>query len=621
MAIINKLDVDFKYEKIKEGFDIFCISSAKKSDNQNIYLNDIIDKLSDDLKAESVAYGDGRFCYVMFKKSNKSKEEIFDDKVYEKYDIQTKNAEEIDKYMLFRLFLFGTSNNKFKENKFNNITGKLFLLTNDFMTKNGKYKKSFKALNITFSKDFCINASATSFISYELYKYYNPKGDINVPKYVFEKTNMPTLRRVYDNKQGKIYVRKSEPNKKATKLFFQFCDPKVTKSYFIHNVVELVNKRYKDYLKADFKNVPAKIIHDNFVLADKTKKSNKKIDKYIERCKEILKGRHLNFVSFVEEKDDPGFEKLIKFFNQEELFNVSISKKINKEALNIVYVHEKKFYKGKNDPYKNIEKEAVVQHITKEEFRNKKISENGKNKSLAPFYNTCLKELVIKQDILINKDVTIDDWQKRNFEDKVIIGKKVEYEKQDPNDARKKVKETRLYFMIINPDGSFAFEWKLDDLSSFKNECLNEYANELTKSDSNEAQILVYKNSVMLITRTEMYALPSREVYEFKKVSRKSKYLKENFNGVININTYSFDNESYYSCGLKGSGINTTIPTAAHLYNVKTLKGENVISEILETMAVPFVKYNNFTVMPYIFKYLNEYIQMVENEITTTNEQ
>ena len=47
-------------------------------------------------------------------------------------------------------------------------------------------------------------------------------------------------------------------------------------------------------------------------------------------------------------------------------------------------------------------------------------------------------------------------------------------------------------------------------------------------------------------------------------------------------------------------------------YNINVIKGQNFIEDILETMAVSFVKYKSFTVMPYPTKYLNEYILICE---------
>ena len=81
--------------------------------------------------------------------------------------------------------------------------------------------------------------------------------------------------------------------------------------------------------------------------------------------------------------------------------------------------------------------------------------------------------------------------------------------------------------------------------------------------------------------------------------------------GVVDINFYK-EAESYYSVGIKGSGMNTKIIRAPHLYKIDVIAGQNIMGEILSTLSVTFVKYKSFTVLPYPIKYLNEYIQMLD---------
>lgn len=56
--------------------------------------------------------------------------------------------------------------------------------------------------------------------------------------------------------------------------------------------------------------------------------------------------------------------------------------------------------------------------------------------------------------------------------------------------------------------------------------------------------------------------------------------------------------------------MNTSIPHAPLLYKVKIIAGRNNIEDILGLMSATFVKYKSFTVIPYPFKYLNEFILM-----------
>lgn len=55
------------------------------------------------------------------------------------------------------------------------------------------------------------------------------------------------------------------------------------------------------------------------------------------------------------------------------------------------------------------------------------------------------------------------------------------------------------------------------------------------------------------------------------------------------------------------------IPKASLLYKVDIENGENIFEGLLNTLSVSFVKYNSYTVLPYPLKYLNEYINMMNN--------
>ena len=88
--------------------------------------------------------------------------------------------------------------------------------------------------------------------------------------------------------------------------------------------------------------------------------------------------------------------------------------------------------------------------------------------------------------------------------------------------------------------------------------------------------------------------------------------------GIVDICFYEKDNQHYYSSGMVGKGMNTGIPKASLIYKVDLLKGQNILESLLKTMSVAFVKYNSFTVLPYPFKYLREYIEMDEANNTKT---
>ena len=101
---------------------------------------------------------------------------------------------------------------------------------------------------------------------------------------------------------------------------------------------------------------------------------------------------------------------------------------------------------------------------------------------------------------------------------------------------------------------------------------------------------------------------------DFELITHYGKESRERYlDGVVDINLYNNEGKLFYNAGIKGSGMNTSVPKASILYEVDVVEGNNIIESILETMSVPFVKYKNFTVMPYPFKYLSELMIQEEN--------
>ena len=42
------------------------------------------------------------------------------------------------------------------------------------------------------------------------------------------------------------------------------------------------------------------------------------------------------------------------------------------------------------------------------------------------------------------------------------------------------------------------------------------------------------------------------------------------------------------------------------------IKQRNLVMDLIGTVAVDFVKFGNYTVLPYPFKYLREYVNMIK---------
>ena len=117
------------------------------------------------------------------------------------------------------------------------------------------------------------------------------------------------------------------------------------------------------------------------------------------------------------------------------------------------------------------------------------------------------------------------------------------------------------------------------------------------------------KGNINLIVDSGLIPLPNKELFDIDSPRNKDSRTI-NLAGVLDINLYYLEEMTQYSAGLIGKDVNASIPTAPHIYSSIVEKSEQLMPHLLETLGVQFVKFNNFIVLPYPFKYLREWILM-----------
>ena len=89
----------------------------------------------------------------------------------------------------------------------------------------------------------------------------------------------------------------------------------------------------------------------------------------------------------------------------------------------------------------------------------------------------------------------------------------------------------------------------------------------------------------------------------------------EYLTSVTEIRKYHLDNKDYYYVGICGSGMKPSIQNSAIIRTVEQKKTGNAdFSRLLPLMNVSFVRNGQLTVIPFPFKYLREYITMIEKK-------
>lgn len=578
MAISNQLIVSFKYSLINSCYDFFRISTSDKYIKGGAYL---LDKPIDELKAESVVFDNDRCLYIMFKQGKASKFDLINELIDEKLTIEKVSPEDIKDYILFRLFLYSINNFDSEENKFNNLAGKLYITKPKWIAKNFK---TFKALNINVDQELYLTAEATTFTRTDCFSNKNILQDY--PRYSFSNKNC-SLKRCFDQELDKSYIRKSLFGKKAEIVYFDFSEKEImnNKVFYIYKVLDLLTAKYSEFLSFNFKRI------------DVVKSIGKMKDNdFIEKSYQLLKNKQINAINWSNATEyDDEFNSIVSALCNRKL-NVIKTNHLSKDSFNLVYLHNKEFYEQNkyNDPYSKFNNDIVCQHITIEDTAERIVSDNN------AIINTLLKEYVIKDDIVNKKKISLDNWNTFNYSGSLVFAKE---------------ENNTIYLLNIFPDGAISFFKKLNNFSSFKNKLFDKCADYLTDNKGKDKSLIADdKGNIIIISRTNEFILPSKDLLTMKSISRSKESRETYLNGVVDINLYNEGKCQFYNVGIKGSGMNTKIIKASLIYKVDVVEGENFIESILETMAVPFVKYKNFTVMPYPFKYLNEYIEMNERK-------
>lgn len=581
MAITNHLNVAFDRLKIDEQYDFFALTTSENYIPGGAY---IIDKPIEKLKAESVVFDNGRSLFIMFRKHTISRLELIAVLEDEKFMLKQIQAKEIKDYILFRLFLYSINNFEHDGLKFNNITGKLYIVIPAWINKN---KSGFKALNISVDAEMYISAEAVGFTNYALFK--DKKKLCNYPKYTLADKNNALRRVLHSDETKDIFIKKALYGKKAEIPYFDFSPKKIhqNKAYFIYQALDIVRSRYHDLITLSL---------DEIEIAKKV--TDYRDAKFMDKAFAEFKSRETNVVSYVEEPEyGDDFLELVESLKKKTGSPVSVSTMLKPGKNNIVFIHNEEYYADNHykDPYKKLDRGTAVQCVTVEDSIEKIIQDN------AAVFNTIIKEAVIKNDILYSHHFSLDDWSSFDFSSNWIFGK---------------AKDGKHYFIIVKPDGQFEIKAKVNSFESFGDPALDECSEYLTMNSGKEKVIVSNGlENILVISRSSRMMLPSKDLFELEKVSRSKEARDKYLSGVVDINYFKGENGSfYYNTGIKGAGMNTAIPKAAILYKVDVIKGKNIMPDILETMSASFVKYKMFTVLPYPIKYLNEYIQMLAIE-------
>lgn len=571
----NEITIACNFNAIDDKYDFYQLRTLDKYIPKG---SKVLDLGLDGIR--SIAFDDGASLFAMFEK-NSCKNYELNQAVGENIMVKKISSELIKPYIIAKLFLYSLANSNHSDCSFSNLSGKLYLFRPEWI---GKTRKTFKALNIDIKSHngntAKLTCNACSFSSIKLFK--SPKVLETYPRYEFSIKG--TLKRTFE-KDCASYVRKAPNGKKAEIPFISFFDNEMClcKSSIMLETIKSFNKQFDGLISLNqcSKEIVRKI-------------DSKRDEMFFEKIVILLADKDIYLSNYDKNSEDG------EYFNQlvqkiEELLpfsNIIVSKEIKSKALNVVLIHNQNYYieNDLNDPYATFDRSTPIQCVTAEDA----CSKNDK-----AIYKTIIKELQIKNEIINERKILIDDWKTYNHTSSWIFGVLI---------------EDTSYFMNISCDGTFKLIKKASPFSTYKEEIYDKLEKYLLSYKGEDRRIFADdKGNINLIVDAAIIPLPHANLFESNSPRGKESKVN-NLCGILDINVYNDSDLMRYSVGPVGKTVNKRIPTAPHIYEIRVLSGEQKMLDIIETLGVQFVKYNSYTVVPYPFKYLSEYVLMCKKK-------
>lgn len=591
----NQLECFIDREKFAAYYDVYYLETIDKYIKSGAYILDVAE-LDNDIN--SIKFESGKRVYLLLRTNPTNKDKIksllpgIEDG--DKYSIGKADVSEISEDIVIQLLLNALSSYDAELLKFNNLTGHLYCFHTDWI-KHGKDRNTdviwrVPCLELSVTKEMSLNLNVRTFTS-ELLRNritFTKKKFEDYPKYVFAANN--TLRRRLKEDNETCFILRQIDGMKSEIPFLDLQNIakfEHTKMGVLNSVVNMFNKKYSGICKIEF---ASKEISSRLEYSKCAQKENAK------RIKEVLEEKGVQLIDQIGDDYSVIFTEKIKSLLETKYdIKTTIGKRVNKDKLNIIIIHNAEYYNGVNDPYDKVYGDVAVQHITFEDFS------DSSEFAIA----TVVHEIIIKKDIK-EKKISLFDWSKLGFDEAVSFGVEAEIE-----DIK------RYFFITVNPNGSF--ELKEQELTLFE---MNEYTEMVeifeqgrTDSEAVKGVIRFADGSVNVIKDTRLYTVPEiKDIGELlvngdNKLRGKERR-EELLSSCIDIKRYEENDRSYYFVGTIGEGMRQKIQRACVVRTIEGYDGVGIrFDEMLPMMNVTFVHNGQLTVMPFPFKYLREYVK------------
>lgn len=644
----NKIRFSLNTEKILSLFDVFYIKYKGQIFDKNILDMD----LGSEHKAKAVLYLYGKSAFMLFDKNQITVEELHE-VLNQDYNqpvidvMRQKNFnEDYQQITLFRLLMNGLHNNYSKAVMYNNLTGRLYYFDKKWRYKRGDMDRIW-CLNISLENDDTITAVVETYMSSK--ENYHHNSDI---KLVFDEKTSQLRKPTKADKQQILYVKQSYGwNSQVKALDFSDKNRYETSKYgVLHQFKEDMEACYSGLAAFNWIEYDAEDITMNDLEIEAVEERNFQ-DRY--------NSKGLNLISTFGEEGNSLLSQ-IKGELASRGIGFTVSDDVDSETFNFVLVKGKDSYIDGEDPYQKT-KGYHVQHIT-----DRKLSEEMMNVILSEaiikddirmgridvadwtsygFSNDIYFAKRDKNDIFyVIKVKTDGNIERRKFdvpdtyEDAVIkssflkkndsgkIDSDIEFlvwMDYDDMYAFKKSNEILLPEMEelsrvvkqINSRKEYSFEELLPLIDS--SDCSKEYVSNIKESLS-EREYFSTKELCSIIKGRSTKGMKMRKHLENNGIVLRVSKGKDSGNGLINYTGVKCfkepNNDSIcrFYVGKKDGISNYHLEKSVLIRSAVRLNEKPIdmdfIGNILKLPQVTFVKSGQYSVHPFIYKFLTEFM-------------
>ena len=585
----NKISYKLDRKVLSSHYDVFKILTSEKYFKKGAYILDA-PLMNDRIKA--ISFTSGNSFYVLLRHDDQNsialKEVLKKTEDYERVSFSEEKIIQIADNVLLQLLInaLGSVDSPFL--RFNNLTGHLYCFNPKWIQhgkkNNADIIKKIPTLELSVTPELQLDMKVRTFTSSLLRSQieFNRRKYEEYPKYSLSSHN--TLRRRLQKDEGECFILRQTRGDKTEIPFLDISSLTAfeqSKMGVLESIKSLFNMTYAEFAALDFYEVRE---YASSYFKAKTKKEN------LSHITKFLENKSVRIVDQVLNNYSHSFCEEVKATIKKRYgLDCQIGKRVKQNAFNICLIHNAAYYCGKDDPHSLNHGEAIVQHISFEDFLG--------NSEFA--VSTIVNELVIKHD-LKQKKISLYDWSGLAFKNDIVFGLS---SKDDEID--------HYYFMVISKDGSFSIsehEVDLFDIDSFS-DCMHV----LEETDCSSGVIKDYEGNLISIHDTGWITIPEiskihNELCSGNNKLRGAEARLKFLSASLDVKSFDYYGGFYYFVGEIGEGMRPKVVHAANIRKIEASTGSaKAFEKMLPLMSVSFVRNGQLTVVPFPFKYLREY--------------